>query len=280
MRLQLNNLQVGDIVITNRDIVPELRTVFFEKLVLRKGAKLIFDFDDAIFLGARRKKLNMIIPLMNHVVAGNTYLAKYAKELSSSVDIIPTVVNTELYALKTKINDSKFVIGWSGSDSTAKVCLPLIRSALEELNKKMDFVFLIISSEDPKLDWSIKDIRFKKWTEETEVEGIAQMDVGLMPLNDTEFERGKCGLKAIQYMATGIPAVVSPVGMNETLVEHQFDGFHAKNTSGWVQALEVLAANPTLRKTMGKRGRAKIEKAYSLHYAVNKWTDLIENRLS
>lgn len=277
-RVAMFKIKNGDIVIANRDIVPEPKITWFEEYLFNKGAKLIFDFDDAIFLGLRRKKLDKILPRCSWVVAGNEYLLDYAKSANVNSSIIPTVVDTELYTIRNhdEIKD-KLIIGWSGSAGTVKVCLPLIKGPMEELSKIFDFTFLVIADKDPRLDWEVKDIKFKKWTPETEVEGIKQIDIGIMPLNDTEFERGKCGLKAIQYMAVGTPAIVSPVGVNRKIVDHGVDGYHATTEEEWVMYMSALLQDKEKRKQMGLAAREKIEQQYSLKSAIVKWGQILNS---
>ncbi len=275
---KLRSVKNGDVVVSNRDIVPELKVIWFEKKIKAKGAKLIFDFDDAIFVGPRGKKLEKIFPIADYLVAGNNYLLNYAKTQNKRSTLIPTVVDTDFYTQKDfdKPND-KVIVGWSGSASTNKVCLPIVKDAIEELSSKMDFTFLVISNENPNLDWNVKDIQFKQWTPDTEVEGIQMIDIGLMPLNDNEFEKGKCGLKAVQYMAVGTPAIVSPVGVNEKIVSHGVDGYHVNNYAEWAEHIGTLVQDGTKRKQMGLAARLKVEEQYSLKRAFVKWQEVLNN---
>lgn len=274
-RLAMRSIKRGDIVITNRDIVPEPGVTWFEEHLNKKGAKLIFDFDDAIFLGARKEKLNKVLPFFSWIVAGNDYLLDFAKTINPNSSIIPTVVDTKFYTAKIQNERKpKLTVGWSGSSGTAKMCLPLLRNVMEQVSKKMDFTFLVIADKDPHLDWDVKDIRFKKWTPETEVEGIKQIDIGLMPLSDTEFERGKCGLKAIQYMAVGTPAIVSPVGVNEKIVTSGVNGYHALTDQDWIKYILELLEDHTLRKEMGEKARQTVLEKYSVEVAFEQWREI------
>lgn len=275
-RLAIATIKKGDIVIVNRDIVPEPKITWYEEHLCKKGAKLIFDFDDAIFLGSRKEKLDKVLPSFSWVAAGNDYLFDYAKTVNPNSSIIPTVVDTEFYTAKNlDEKKEKLTVGWSGSAGTVKVCLPIIKKAIEELSKKHDFTFLVIADKDPHLDWDVKDIRFKKWTPETEVEGIKQIDIGLMPLNDTEFERGKCGLKAIQYMAVGTPAIVSPVGVNEKIVTPGVNGYHARTNQDWIKHISELLENHSSRKEMGEKARQTVLDKYSVKVAFEQWREIL-----
>jgi glycosyltransferase involved in cell wall biosynthesis len=271
-------IRKGDTVIMNRDIIPENRILFFERHLVRKGAILIFDFDDAIYIGHRKKKLDKLLPLFNWVVAGNDYLLNYAKSVNPNSSVIPTVIDTKAYTRKETVVGKKerLTIGWSGSSGTVKQCLPILKSVMEEMSKKYDFTFLVIADKDPNLNWDVKKIEFVKWTPESEVESIKKIDIGLMPLNDSEFERGKCGFKAIQYMAVGIPAVVSPVGVNKTIVSHGVNGFHANSESEWINLLTELLENYSLRIQLGQNARQTILKRYSLEVALKDWEEVLK----
>lgn len=273
----LRSLTREDIVISNRDIVPELNVTYFEKAIKKKGATLIFDFDDAIFLGARRKKLDEIFPLADFIVAGNKYLLNYAISVNPNSSIIPTVVNTNYFTPK-KINsqNKKIVVGWSGSASTRIKHLPLLKKIIEDLAKIFEFTFLVIADQNPELSWDHPDIQFEKWSEENEVQLLKRIDIGLMPLTNDNHDQGKCGFKAIQYMAVGTPAVVSPVGVNKQIITHDVDGFHAKEHSDWLEYIETLVNDEKKRVEMGIAARKKIEKEYSLIHASALWKKILQ----
>jgi glycosyltransferase involved in cell wall biosynthesis len=258
-------------VITNRDIVPELRVTFLEKRMIRKGAKLIFDFDDAIHLGAREAKLKNFLPDCAYVAGGNPMLRDYGLTLNSRTILLPTVVNTNYYKPTSQADNKVIRIGWSGSASTNKHCLPLLKEPIMALAKELNFEFVVISNEDPDIEWEGVHHQFIKWKAEQEVEQLQTFDIGLMPLNDNEFERGKCGLKAIQYMALGIPALVSPVGVNAEIVEHGLSGYHCVSVNDWKQYILKLSSDKTLRIEMGNRARQRVEAGYSVEYALTLW---------
>ncbi|MEM0448039.1 MAG: glycosyltransferase family 4 protein, partial [Thermoplasmata archaeon] len=271
----LRDIKRFDYVITNRDIVPEIKVKFLEKLIIRSGVKLIFDFDDAIHLGPREKKLSAFLPECYYITPGNSYLAEYAKKLNNKVKVIPTVVNTEEYIPALTRKPGKLRIGWSGSSSTNIYCLPILKSILEKLSQKYDFEFIVISNEDPAIIWNGVQYKFIRWHPSTEVSNLQLFDIGLMPLNDSPFERGKCGLKAIQYMALGIPALVSPVGVNKEIVTHGEDGFHCYNEDEWIKHIEILINNKELLNEMGAKARQKIVSFYSINYAMNIWQSIL-----
>lgn len=264
-------------VITNRDIIPELRITFLEKKIIRKGGRLIFDFDDAIHLGARQLKLKRFLSASTCIVGGNPMLRDYGLSLNPRTILIPTVVNTNYYRESKQSSNEPIRIGWSGSASTNKVCLPLLKETMVVLSKELNFQFVVISNEDPSINWEGVQYEFIRWTADKEVEQLQTFDLGLMPLNDTEFERGKCGLKAIQYMALGIPALVSPVGVNAEIVQHGISGYHCTTVEDWKNYLLKLSADSELRTEMGKNARERVITGYSVDYALSLWLKVFES---
>ena len=252
-----------DCVFAHKDIVPEFNAGFLDRLMCDRAAYSVFDFDDAIHLGRRGEKLGKVLPRFSAVVAGNEYLAEFANQHSSNVHIWPTVVDTDHYKVRGSRRPGMVRIGWSGSHYTIKQCLPMLRDAMEALAREREFEFVVIANKNPHLDWKLNS-RFVLWTPETEVEEIQQIDVGLMPLHDSEFERGKCGLKAIQYMAVGTPALVSPVGVNRDIVEHGVSGFHCSSDSDWIDGAITLIDDAALREKMGAAAAETVRKSYSV----------------
>lgn len=265
------------VVITNRDLVPELRITSLERRIIKNGGKLVFDFDDAIHLGPRGKKLITFLSDCAYVVGGNPMLRDYGLRANPRSVLIPTVVNTKYYKQGNRSENTIIRIGWSGSASTNIHCLPLLKESIIALSKELTFEFVVISNEDPYIDWEGVHYRFIKWSADQEVEQLQTFDIGLMPLNDNEFERGKCGLKAIQYMALGIPALVSPVGVNAEIVEHGVSGYHCKTDLDWRMHLLKLATDKMLRDEMGKRARERVVLHYSVEYAVSQWQRVFDS---
>jgi len=262
-------------VITNRDIVPELNVNFIEHRIIKKGGKLIFDFDDAIHLGLRGNKLKLFLPDCAYLVGGNPLLCEYAMTLNRNTVLIPTVVNTDYYVpIENKRNDI-LQIGWSGSSHTNKLCLPLLEEPIKILAQQLDFRFVVISNQDPEIHWEGVNYEFIKWNPQLEVEQLQRFDIGLMPLYDMPVERGKCGLKAIQYMALGIPALVSPVGVNVQIVEHGINGYHCDTIDDWIKYLTMLYSEPNLRKEIGASARQRVESYYSVNHALKLWQSLL-----
>lgn len=254
-----------------------LGTTIFERLISGMGVKIIYDFDDAIWLSnvsesnkeleylKRPTKIKYLLHIADCVIAGNPYLADYAKQFNAHVKVIPTTIDTDTYKPCVRFRNKKVVsIGWSGSLTTI-LHFDFITPILEEIQKKFQdkVEFLVVGAKSYQHErLNIKSIA---WTAETEVASLNHFDIGIMPLPDNNWTRGKCGLKALQYMALGIPAVVSDVGVNASIVRNGKDGFVAKSSQEWVAYLSLLIEQPHLRKEMGTKGRQRVEQYYSLH---------------
>ena len=273
--LTLFTLSAYDFIYIHREAAP-IGPPIFEWLiskVFRK--KIIYDFDDAIWVKiasdanpnvANLKcswKVAKICSYSKTVSVGNDFLAQYAEKYCKDVRIIPTVVNTESYHNKLRDQtNGELVIGWTGT-FTNLYNLQLITKVIQKLQSKHNFKFLIIADRDPKL----KDLNYTyhKWNLKTEIQDLLQMHIGIMPLINSEVEKGKCGFKAIQYMSLGIPAVVSPVGANRNVVEDGVTGYWAEKDEEWEERLERLIKDEKLRIELGKNGREKIIKAYAVN---------------
>ncbi|MBS1491601.1 MAG: glycosyltransferase family 4 protein [Bacteroidetes bacterium] len=267
-----------DYVFIHRECTPIGPPVFEWILakILRK--KIIYDFDDAIWLTDKthehwlerairwRKKVSSICRWSHKVSAGNSYLATYAKQFNEHVIVNPTTLDTEnvhrFQAVDKPDSSERVVIGWTGSHSTIKY-LDEIKEVLAAIEKKFPHVeFWIIADQPPPI--RLSQIHFKPWSLQTEIKDLSQFDIGLMPLPDNEWTQGKCGFKALQYMSLEIPAIASPVGVNTSLILNGVDGFLCSSTEEWVRAIEYLIENPQVRKKIGKAGRTKVESEYSV----------------
>jgi len=268
-----------DVIISNRDILPELKIHFLERIICRSKSKYIIDVDDAIYLGERREKMDEIFSNAFHIVAGNRHLLSYISQINKNITIIPTVINTdEIRPLG--IENPIFTIGWMGSKGPTILHLPLIFPALKELVKieGKKIRILIVSDYQPELPQEIAPFcDFKYWSVENENKLLNEMSVGLMPLPDNEFEKGKCGFKAIQYMAVGIPALVSPVGASATIVDDGINGFHCNTIEDWIARITLLLYNQEKRVTMGVNARKKIITNFSINLAAKKWCQVLDN---
>ncbi len=252
----------------------------FERLIRRAGVPIVYDFDDAIFLpytyvspasGYLRLlkfplKTRAICRLAAHVIVGNSYLADYARQVNESVSVIPSTIDTVKYTVAGQGSHSgPPVIGWTGSYSTYQY-LDGLRGTLQELARREPFKLRVVGSGDYRMKGV--EVESVRWNPRTEVEDLRPIDIGIMPLPDDRWTRGKCGMKALQYMALGIPAVCSPVGTNRSIIEDGHNGFFAGDEDEWIDRLTRLLHSPTLRKQMGLAGRETVEAKYSAEVQV------------
>jgi len=272
---QLRDLRDDDVVFFQRPMI-QFPTTVFERRAAR-GRRTVFDFDDAIFEGrGTRAKFPRLIALADRVVAGNAYLAEAAGAPDKTV-VIPTAVDTERFSAQpaSDARGAGVVVGWTGLSSNYRqlaIAAPAIARALRRTGAS----FLAISNEPPPP--ALADLRaeFLRWRPETEVADLARIDIGLMPLPDRPYERGKCAFKLIQHMALARPVVGSPVGANRTVVTDGVDGFLAADDGAWEDALVRLITDPDLRLQMGQRARARVEAAYSLNAVVPRYRQIFE----
>jgi glycosyltransferase involved in cell wall biosynthesis len=252
-------------------------TTFFEKQFKRSGAKIIYDFDDAIWhhdvseankkfaMLKRPEKTEHIIAMSDLVFAGNEYLLNYATQFNRAVKVVPTTIDTDEYIKKTtSINKQQICIGWSGSITTIKH-FSLAVSALEKLKQKYGnrIYFKVIGDESYSNETlGIKGIT---WNRETELNDLSEIEIGIMPLPDDEWSKGKCGLKGLQYMALEIPTIMSPVGVNTEIINEGVNGFLAADETEWVDKISMLIEDADLRQSIGKAARQTVIEKYSIH---------------
>jgi glycosyltransferase involved in cell wall biosynthesis len=253
----------------------------FETLFARSRAKVVYDFDDAIWhldvsaanrmLAWLKKpgKTGKIIGMSDMVFAGNNYLAEYARRFNSNVVIVPTTIDTDEYRREAVDREpGTLTIGWSGSITTIKhfeFALPFLR----RLKKTHGHRLAIKVIGDGSYVNEELGIRGLAWRKEDEVRELSSFDIGIMPLPDDEWANGKCGLKGLQYMALGIPTLMSPVGVNSEIVQQGVNGFLPATMDDWVGQIETLIASPELRRSMGEAARTTVEAKYS----VNAWKE-------
>ena len=225
----------------------------FERMVHRTGVPIVFDFDDAIFVSYRSpsngylsylkfaSKTRTTCRLASHVMVGNPYLAEYARQVNDHVTVIPTTIDTQRYHVPPpKNSNGPLVIGWTGSHSTVQH-LDTLRGALKKLASRERFT----------------------WRARTEVDDLAPIDIGVMPLPEDKWSKGKCGAKALQFMGMGIPTVCSPVGVNKEIIQDDENGFLASTEDEWVDKLSRLLRSAELRRRLGQAGRSTVEQKYS-----------------
>lgn len=246
---------------------------WFERKIARSGVPIVFDFDDAVFVSYKSpsngylsylkfpSKTAEICQLSTHIMAGNEYLAKYARAQNSNVTIIPTTIDTDKYKFIERVVEPEMItVGWSGSFSTIQH-LDTIRGPLQELAKTERFRLRVIGTAN--YDLPGVETEAIPWQAATELDDLAPIDIGLMPLPDEDWSRGKCGLKALQYMALGIPTICSPVGVNTTIIHDGENGFIASSEADWIEKIKLLIHSHELRKKIGQAGRITVENEYS-----------------
>jgi glycosyltransferase involved in cell wall biosynthesis len=244
---------------------------FFELFFLRK-TKFVIDMDDAIFHNydlnkspiiriLLSKKIDLNIATANHVVCGSPYLYERAlQNRCSDISLIPTCIDIDKYQESEFIyNKVKPVIGWIGSPTTARY-LNIIEPALIRLNNLIPFDLHVVGGRFKSKMLSVKNLA---WSEDKELSLIRNFDIGVMPLEDSQWEEGKCGYKIIQYMGCGIPYVCSNVGVNNSLVKNSNAGFLAINEEEWIASMKDLLSNHKLRMQMGHNGVNAVRDLYS-----------------
>ena len=263
-----------DFIFIHRELTPFGPPVF-EWLITRVfKKKVIYDFDDAIWMADQnhenilwktlkwRSKVASICKWSWKVSVGNEYLGDFARKYCDDVVLVPTIVDTSIHTPPIHQKHPIPVIGWTGSHSTL-FYLDTILPALTLLQERFEFEFLVIANKNPNLP--LKHFRFLAWKKETEIEDLSLMDIGVMPLEDTEWSKGKCGFKLIQYLSLGVPAVASPVGVNNEIIQEDFNGYFARTTDDWVSRLSALLEDYQKRRTLGNNGRLLIEQKYSVN---------------
>jgi len=269
-----------------------------DRLLFAQGRPVVFDFDDPVHLrpdqGFRNTLLRAlqdagqvrgIIAKSRSVIAGNAYLAEFARQHNANATIIPTAIDTDTHQTKSETtNDQRLtstapVVVWTGSTSTnryANLLAPVLRRAV----KRVPLRLLIISNTRSNIHDVAFDgvpLEFRHWRLETEVADLQAGDIGVMPLPDDEWARGKCGVKALLCMACGLPVVVSPVGVNTEIVTDGVNGFLAGPEEEWVDKLCRLASDEDLRRRLGRTARETVEERYSVRVNAPKFLGVLEN---
>ena len=268
---ELDNVADYDLVYLFREAAI-LGPPWFERKIAKAGVPIVFDLDDAIFVSYKSPsngylsylkfptKTAEICALSAHIMPGNEYLREYCSKYNQNLTIIPTTIDTEKYTVVERPEPETVTIGWSGSFSTVQH-LDTIRDVLQELAKTENFRLRVIGTPNYKIPGV--DTEAMQWRSSTELEDLREIDIGLMPLPDEDWSRGKCGLKALQYMALGIPTICSPVGVNSTIIKDGENGYLADGTAEWVEKLKLMLHSPELRRNIGEAGRKTVEDEYS-----------------
>jgi glycosyltransferase involved in cell wall biosynthesis len=269
------------------DLVLLFKTTGFSaldlRLLRRSNPRIIFDYDDAVMFRNQKygkkirtrdfEKFRRTVENCAAVVAGNDYLARLAEACGPRTVILPTAVDVSRYPLHPDAEPDGLTIGWLGL-SDGFVYLRNIQPVLEQLARRYpQFSLRVIS--DKSLELAGVPVQNEPWQLEREHRNLAGFSIGIMPLTDTLWTRGKCGYKILQYMAAGIPVVASAVGANNDIVTHGENGFLAKTIDDWVYCITALAEDAELRRNFGRRGRELVEQKYSLDQFAARYISLM-----
>jgi len=269
-----------DAVLVSREAIPFGPPWIEELIPILSRRPLLFDFDDATWVSYRSPtygalgqllkfpgKTARLIQASQHVFAGNSTLAHFASQFHSRVTLLPTTVNPDLFAPPPRPLAPPFAIGWVGSHSTSQY-LRLITQAIIKVTKQIKVNVQIIGGqireEFANLDPEVCQIRQREWKLENEIEEFQRLDVGLYPLMDDDWAKGKCGFKAIQYMAAGVPCIASPVGTNREVIEDGRNGLFAESPAEWEGAMIRLLTDLPFREKVIEEGFRTVRERYSM----------------
>ncbi len=278
-----------DVIFVHREAAP-LGPAYYEWVIAKLfRKKLIYDFDDAIWLANTSDNNKIAAGLKWHtkvedickwatiITCGNEYLREYAAKFNTNAIYLPTTIDMvnvhNVIKDFSTLSNRKLIIGWTGSHSTMHY-LDMLLPVFKELEEKHKFELRVISNKEP--DFNLKSLKFVPWNKKTEIKDLAQIDIGIMPLTDDPWAKGKCGFKALQYMSLGIPSIVSPVGVNTRIVEHNSTGYVCETNQEWKKTLENLLIEPTPLLEMGKKARTFIQENYSVQSQKQKFLNLFD----
>jgi glycosyltransferase involved in cell wall biosynthesis len=272
-----------DVVVLERELFSD-GTFDIEQAVRRIAKRLVLDIDDGLF-ALNRHKFEVLCGLSDHIIAGNDLLATRIRPINPRVTVIPTCVDVDKYSpisnpksqiskFESHIEDQKsktenpVVLGWTGTAANIDY-LTVLREPLKSLSRDFPLELRVIAESNRplrKLGFEREGIptRFVRWSEETEITDLGAFDIGLMPMPDNDWTRYKCGLKILQYMAAGVPAVASPVGVNSAIIHHGVNGWLATTLDEWRFVLRHLLSEPTQRNSVIKAARELVEQRYSV----------------
>src|SRR5688572_18103485 len=286
----LFTLRRYDIVYIHLWVTP-LGLPFFEWLTCKLSKRVIYDIDDLIYipksemnkivLGLKgRTKPFFLMKHADHVITCTPYLDQIARKYNSHTTDISSTINTEKYRPKEDyaITARKIILGWSGSHSTSKFLL-LLKPVFEGLKKAgIDFKLLVLG--DGAFTMDGVEVESLAWKEEYEVATIKRFDIGLYPLPDEEWVYGKSGLKALQYMAVGVPTIATAIGANFRIIENGVNGYLVKTDQEWVDTIKDLAGNESLRKQVGQKAVRVVDQHFSIHANEEKYLSVLNEVIS
>jgi glycosyltransferase involved in cell wall biosynthesis len=261
----LKEIMQSDVTYIQRVLLNPFKLSLFRKL----SKKMVYDFDDAVMYGSRgesitrQRRFEGMARSCDAVLCGNHFLVREAQKYrTEGAYYVPTVVDIDEYPVKRHEPQRPFVIGWIGSSATLRY-LGDIRGLLEHYADQDGTQCKIVA--DRPMEGMKDGMIFERWDYDTEKQSILSFDMGIMPVKDDIWSRGKCGLKLIQYMAAGLPSVTHPVGVAQDMIVDGYNGFVRKDAEGWKDAIDRLQKDVDLRRKMGTVSRKMVEESYSLH---------------
>lgn len=280
------DVALADVVIVQRRLLSPWQLF----LLRRQARRLVYDFDDAVFLRdsyhprgphspRRARRFAAIVRAADAVVAGNSWLADQASRWTSSnrVHVIPTCIDLREYSLQPpnaiSLPEGTVRLVWIGSSSTLQG-MQRVQPMLEQLGATYPNLRLQMIC-DSALDLNALPVDYRPWSPETEARDLADADIGISWVPDDPWSRGKCGLKVLQYMAAGLPVVANPVGVQSDLIEPHVTGFQAETPEAWIESVGKLARDVTLRRRLGRVGRRRVEEQYSVEVGGQLWLDVL-----
>ncbi len=280
-----SHVHLYNLVVIQKKLFSHVELAYIRK----QSQKLVYDFDDAVMFKKgekmdmnkplRNKRFDRTIRLCDHVIVGNQFLKEESRLESDRISVLATPVDTDKYFPVEKSGSRKEVmIGWLGSKSTIRY-LKTLTPVFSELQSRFHDVHITVVSDSFEGIEEITAIK-KIWREDEELQDLQSFDIGIMPLPDDPWTKGKCGFKLLQYQAVGLPVVCSPVGVNRKMIVDGVNGFHAHTAQEWFDRLNQLISSPGLRNQMGKVGRERVAKEYSLQALWPKFLMTINNVLN
>jgi glycosyltransferase involved in cell wall biosynthesis len=251
--------------------------------------RLAYDFDDALYAPhdrqetsavvlRRSRRLDLVLAKARLVIAGNDELAAYAKPRAVRVAVVPTVVDADLYAraIRPRRRGGTVVVGWTGTAANLVYLEPL-RQAIRDIQESsaVPVEFRVVCSQPPH--WPEVDVAFRRWRVDSAIDDLAEFDIGIAPLPDTPWTRGKCAFKVLEYMALGLPTIASPVGVVPSMIDHGRSGFLVDRPEEWQLRLEQLIADAQLRARVGDAGRGEVVRRYSVRAAAPRLAQLLRS---
>ena len=266
-----------DVVVVQKKLPKRLGRMWWR----RCRPPIVYDFDDAIMFrdrppyvsSRRRRRFEEWVLGCDGLICGNDYLAAQCPPASPPRVVAPSPVPHEVPQRdEVERRSPRLQVGWVGGGKNL-VSLDPVLPALRSLASTIDFDLVIIS--DRTIEDDALSIVHRSWTLEEQENWIAQLDIGIMPLEDSPWAQGKCSYKALQYMAASVPVIASPVGMNAQLIEHERNGLLAENEAEWTRMLKSLGSDETLRRRIGDEGRSTVEMAYTYDAIATRWSDFL-----